>query len=183
MKIRSPKSEVRRKSEARNPKGFWLGEPRSARLRAAQQWPPLRAPRGPGLFGFRISDFLRISDFGFRISAAVFLAAAFCLAAAADTNAPAAPANAPKLLVDDTLTGEVVRVNTKARFVVLSFPVPRMPEIGQRFSVWRTNGVVGELRISGPQRDETTVADIVTGECQRGDEARERKAKPQPAAK
>lgn len=105
------------------------------------------------------------------------------------TNEPPARAvaaaekpEAPSLVVDDTLTGEVARVNAKARFVVLSFPLTRIPEVGQRFEVWRTNGVVGALRISGPQRDETIVADIVSGECQRGDEARERKSDP-PAPK
>jgi hypothetical protein len=111
------------------------------------------------------------------------------LATAAETNAPPAarppkePSAPPALTVDNSLVGEVVRVNARARFVVLSFPLARMPHLGQRFSVWRTNGIVGELRISGPQRDETIVADLVSGDCRRGDEVRERHMDPPPPAK
>lgn len=96
--------------------------------------------------------------------------------ASAQTNAPTVTdTNAPAWVVDHSLTAEVVRVNPRARFVVLSFPLLRMPHVGQRFTVWRTNGVVGELRVSGPRRDETIVADIISGECRRGDEVRERR--------
>jgi ferredoxin len=53
--IRNPKSEIRRKSEIRNPIRI---------APAACSMPP-----SASVFGFRFSDFLRISDFGFRISA------------------------------------------------------------------------------------------------------------------
>jgi hypothetical protein len=140
---------------------------------------------------------LRTSDFGLRLSALAAATLLCCSLAAADTNAPVPATNtpapppsatkakpdAPKLVVDDTVNGEVVRVNSKARFVVLSFPVARMPEAGQYLSVWRTNGIVGLVRVSGPQREEITVADLVTGECKAGDEVRERPKEPKPAGK
>ena len=96
------------------------------------------------------------------------------------TNATAAT---PRLLPDDALTGQVVRVNTKARFAVLSFPLLRMPEIGQYLAIWRTNAVVGQARVSGPQRDETIIADLVSGEWKVGDEVREQAKPAKPAVK
>jgi hypothetical protein len=87
VKVRNPKSEIRRKAEIRNPKI----EDRSA----LGTWPfPKVATwectnRRKWLFGFRISDFLLVSDFGFRfLFAALSLLAARPLFAAA-TNAPA----------------------------------------------------------------------------------------------
>jgi len=52
VETRNPKSEIRKKAEIRNPK--------------SRQTCPTR-----DLFGFRASDFLRISDFGFRIFCAL----------------------------------------------------------------------------------------------------------------
>ena len=63
--IQNPKVEGRPKSETRNPKPETPAQhPRvSGTLGCAP--PPLRAPQG--IFGFRLSDFLRVSAFGFRI--------------------------------------------------------------------------------------------------------------------
>jgi hypothetical protein len=102
--------------------------------------------------------------------------------AVATAPASSTPLEAPVLAVDDSLSGQVLRVNTKARFAVLSFPPGRMPDTGQQFSVWRTNGVVGEARVSGPRRDETIIADLVSGEWKAGDEVREKPKVRPPAA-
>src|SRR5438105_2993450 len=50
--IRNPKAEIRTKSEDRNPK---------------TRTPSARAVSDTARFGFRVSDFFRISGFGFRI--------------------------------------------------------------------------------------------------------------------
>jgi hypothetical protein len=55
--IRNSKSEIRKKSEVRNPKNHRDGE-------GSLQTAPLTV----SLFGLRTSDFIRISSFGFRIS-------------------------------------------------------------------------------------------------------------------
>jgi hypothetical protein len=69
--------------------------------------------------------------------------------------------------------GRVASVNANARFVVLGFPIGSVPAVGKRFSVYRQGLKVGELKVTGPQRDNNTVADIIAGECQPGDEVRE----------
>jgi hypothetical protein len=69
--------------------------------------------------------------------------------------------------------GRVASVNASARFVVLRFPIGGMPALQKRLAVYRQGAKVGELRVSGPQYDNNTVADIISGECRIGDEARE----------
>jgi hypothetical protein len=69
--------------------------------------------------------------------------------------------------------GRVVSVNPNARFVVIGFALGSVPAIGKRLSVYRNGLKIGELKITGPQRENNIVADIVTGECQLGDEVRE----------
>ena len=104
--------------------------------------------------------------------------------ASAPTAAPTpAPANAaasspaskkPKDIVtpDTTLAGSVVRVNDSDRFAVLNFPVGRMPGIGTHMNVYRKGLKVGELKVTGPQQDDDTVADLTNGEAQIGDNVR-----------
>jgi predicted Zn-dependent peptidase len=72
VETRNPKPETRRKSEGRNPK--------AERVRPAQ-----------GLFGFRISGFLRVSGFGLRTCRPLFGAAAL-LATFIPAPLPAQPA-------------------------------------------------------------------------------------------
>ena len=87
-----------------------------------------------------------------------------------------APASEPKLIVtpENALVGKVATVNSAARFVVLSFPVGRLPAIEQRLNVSRRGLKVGEVKITGPQQDENIVADIVAGDAETGDEVRDR---------
>jgi hypothetical protein len=75
---------------------------------------------------------------------------------------------------DTTLTGKVVRLNESGRFVVVNFPVGGLPATGQTLDVYRQGLKVGEVKISNFQQGDNTVADIITGEAQVGDELRSR---------
>ena len=93
MKGRNPKTEIRRKSEARNPKSEGWRRC-GARLSPAAAARPRRAIP---LFGFRVSAFLRISDLGLRISALRLLLAAQPAPAAATNSLTVAPDAIPPL--------------------------------------------------------------------------------------
>ena len=90
------------------------------------------------------------------------------LARGSSTNSPAAI-----ITPGSTTNGKVASVRPGSRFAVLSFPIGFMPASDRRFNVYRSGLKVGEIKITGPQRDTHTVADIVAGECQAGDEVRE----------
>jgi len=47
-----------------------------------------------------------------------------------------------------------------------------LPPLNQHMSAYRQGLKVADLKISGPQRDLHTVADIVAGECRVGDDVR-----------
>jgi len=85
-------------------------------------------------------------------------------------------AEKPELIVtpDDMLTGSIVSVNEVGRFVVLKFPLGRMPTEGSTLFVYRNGMKVAELKVTGPQKDDHTVADIKTGDCRSKDEVRDR---------
>ena len=72
-----------------------------------------------------------------------------------------------------TVYGKVAHVNPTARFVVLTYPIGKLPPIEKRLSVYRNGMKVAELKVTGPARDQNTVADITAGEAQPGDEARD----------
>jgi len=75
---------------------------------------------------------------------------------------------------DDTLTGRVVSANARGRFAILNFPLTRMPAVDTRLFVYRNGQKIGEVRISGPQKDDNIVADVLAGEAGPGDEVRDR---------
>jgi hypothetical protein len=85
------------------------------------------------------------------------------------------PPSAGRLIVspENGFFGKVARANQNLRFVVLAFPITRMPAIEQRLVVYRGGLKVGEVKISGPQQDENIVADIVAGDADAGDEVRD----------
>lgn len=87
-----------------------------------------------------------------------------------------APAAASVIVTPDTsLAASVILCNPAGRFVVLNFPVGRMPAAGQAFFLYRTGLKQGEVRISGPRDDNGhIVADIITGDARVGDEVRDR---------
>src|SRR5206468_8762101 len=62
--------------------------------------------------------------------------------------------------------GKVISVNQKARYAVLSYSIGALPAIDSRVYAYRNGLKVGELRVSGPQRENNTIADLLSGECQ-----------------
>ncbi|MGD0259094.1 MAG: hypothetical protein ABSD29_04635 [Verrucomicrobiota bacterium] len=91
---------------------------------------------------------------------------------------PAAPAGVsatnPALIVtpENAYLGKVVWVNAPGRFVVLNFPLGKMAAPEQRLSLYRRGLKVGEVKVTGPQREDNIVADLAAGEAEVGDEAR-----------
>jgi hypothetical protein len=83
------------------------------------------------------------------------------------------PAPAPIVTPDYSLAAKVVSVNTIGRFVVLSFPASQMPKMDQTLFIYRGGLKVAEVRVTGPQQDNNTVADITSGEAQVGDTVRD----------
>ena|SRR5688572_3904787 len=82
--------------------------------------------------------------------------------------------NSPSLIVTPgKASGKIALVNSASRFVIVSFPPGTMPPPEQRLNVYRGGLKVAEVRISRPQHDLNTAADILAGECQVGDEVRE----------
>jgi len=92
-------------------------------------------------------------------------------------SAPASNNHAPVLPIivtpDNSLAGKVLAYNSPGHFVVLEFPAGPMPKTGQRLFLYRAGLKVAEVEITGPQRDNDTVADIVSGDAQTGDEVRD----------
>jgi hypothetical protein len=74
---------------------------------------------------------------------------------------------------DSSITATVVSCNSVGRFVVLRFPVGQMPKLGQNLFLYRNGLKAGEVKIDTWQRDNLVVADIVNGDAQVGDEARD----------
>ena len=70
-------------------------------------------------------------------------------------------------------TGRIARVNPDGAFVILSYPLGKVPPVGRRLSVYRNGVKVGELKVSEPQYQQHTAADIMAGEARAGDEARD----------
>ena len=103
--------------------------------------------------------------FGVVLSGCARKKAASPGAAAPAGKMPASPAKT-------TWAGEVARVDPVARFVVLSFPLDQMPATDQRLNVYRHGVRVAEVKVTGPQRDRNTIADVLTGTPEAGDEVR-----------
>lgn len=91
----------------------------------------------------------------------------------AKTPAPAASVVPAIVTPDNSLTARVVSYNAAGRFVVLGFPVSQMPRLEQTLFLYRNGLKVGEVKVTGPQRDNNIVADLVAGEAQVGDEVRD----------
>jgi hypothetical protein len=100
--------------------------------------------------------------------------------AAEQPKSPSPPSGAQAKYQSVTITpesamvGKVVLVNRAAQFVVLNFPLGRMAPIDQRLDLYRHGLKVGELRVTGPQREDNIVADLLAGEAELGDDARVR---------
>ena len=79
----------------------------------------------------------------------------------------------PEVTLDEAVLGTVVFVDPTLRFLVMDFPVRRLPALEQRLNVYRKGQKVGEVKVTGPARDTTVAGDILAGEAQVGDEVRE----------
>ncbi len=75
--------------------------------------------------------------------------------------------------LDERVQGKVVEANARLRYVVMDFPLRRMPALEQRLNVYRDGQKVGEVKVSGPVRDTTVAGDVMVGEAREGDEVRE----------
>jgi hypothetical protein len=73
---------------------------------------------------------------------------------------------------ENVLIGKIAKVNQSGRFVVMTFPIGHLPVQNQRLSTYRRGLKVGEIRVTGPQLDDSVVGDIAVGEAQPGDEVR-----------
>lgn len=61
-------------------------------------------------------------------------------------------------------------VNFQARFVVISFGAGSAPANGQVLDVLHKGLKIGEVRVTGPQHEADTVADLITGDANQGDD-------------
>ena len=93
----------------------------------------------------------------------------------APNPAPPARSQAPKAVIKPDLraSGQVAMVNTEGRFVVITFPPGPVPPADHHLNVYRNGLKVGEIKVTGPQRENDTVADIIAGDVQLHDEIRE----------
>jgi hypothetical protein len=78
----------------------------------------------------------------------------------------------PVVTPDLRPVGRVAMVNVEARFVVLSFPAGSLPQPGEHLHIDHAGLKIGEVKITGPQRDFDTVADLLEGSANVGDEAK-----------
>ncbi len=93
--------------------------------------------------------------------------------AASNKNpAPLKDESKPVITPSRENVGHVSKVNESARFVVLTFPEGNVPSLERKLSLYRNGLKVAEIKVTGPQRDNNTVADIVAGDAQVNDEAR-----------
>lgn len=85
------------------------------------------------------------------------------------------PAAQPAIVTpDNSTTASVAMYDAVGRFVVLTFPVDRMPPNDQIFFIYHAGLKSGEVKITGPVRNNTIVADLISGEAQAGDEVRDK---------
>ena len=84
-------------------------------------------------------------------------------------------ASAPPAIVtpDNAQRATVAMYNPIGRFVVLSFPAGNLPKHEQVFFIYHGGLKAGEVKITGPDRDNSTVADLINGTAQAGDEVRD----------
>jgi hypothetical protein len=109
------------------------------------------------------------------------LCGAICLAGCASHKStapkPARPnpaASKPVLTPDLRPVGKVARVDLDGRFVILSFSPGSVPKPEERLNVYRNGLKVAEVKVDAKwQTGNNTAADIVQGDVQVGDEARQ----------
>ena len=87
-------------------------------------------------------------------------------------SAPPKDEGKPVITPSEESAGRVAMVNQNARFVVLTYSEGAIPAAEQKLSLYRNGLKVAEVKVTGPQRDNNTVADITAGDAQVNDEVR-----------
>lgn len=86
------------------------------------------------------------------------------------TKKPSAPIVTPSV----GRAGKIASVHSAGHFVVITFPVGiPLPPAERRLNVYRAGLKVAEVKVNALSIDVNTVADIVMGTCEIGDEVRE----------
>jgi hypothetical protein len=93
---------------------------------------------------------------------------------AASSSAVSLPNDKVVMTSENVLVGKIAKVNLNGRFVVMTFPIGHLPGMDQRLGVYRRGLKVGEIRVTGPQLDDSVVGDIAVGDAEAGDEVRAR---------
>jgi hypothetical protein len=95
--------------------------------------------------------------------------------AATGPGTPARPGATNALIVvpSSVVRGKVAAVNPTARYVILSYPIGHLPAPDRRLAVYRRGLKVAEIRVGSQRLDTNAVADILTGDCEAGDEVRD----------
>jgi len=83
-----------------------------------------------------------------------------------------APTSPPPRARVVPLTARIASVNEKLRFVIVDFTNSHQPAIDEKLGVYRVGEKVAEIKISGPYRNTTVAADIISGEVKYGDEVK-----------
>jgi hypothetical protein len=97
---------------------------------------------------------------------------------ATDSSGPGFPESGSSENADPELrpvvaaNGKVISFREDLQFAVIQFSNGIVPDIGRRMGIYRNGKRVGEIKISGPHRNDLTVGDLREGECQPGDEIR-----------
>ena len=96
--------------------------------------------------------------------------------AATSASATKKPEAKSKLIVtpENITVGIVATYNPAGRFVVLDFPVGKVPALDQVLFVYRQGLKVGEVKVADQKRDHLAIADLIAGEAQKGDEVRDK---------
>ena len=108
-------------------------------------------------------------------NASSVLVAMLILAACASKSAKTKPGqgtNAPITKASSVLVGRIDSVNMKGRYVIINFPIGALPLVGLTVDVYREGLKVAELKITPPQQNNLTAADIMAGEVRVGDQVR-----------
>ena len=104
---------------------------------------------------------------------AAMLAAGCAAPKAPVARHPAPPVSTAIVTPDVSPTAKVLSVNATARYVVLNFPAGQLPKLQSTLFVYRDGVKVAEIKITGPQDGNNTVADLISGDAMPGDAVRD----------
>jgi len=147
-------------------------------LRAAisKQWVLLSGQNGIDLrWRSRFAPAMRMIKTLVPLAIAMLMAACSSTKDAKFADLPDGPSTSnPVVKPANAISGKVVSYNRVGRFAVLNFPVTQMPAVGQTLPLFRDGFKVGEVKITGPKKDDNIIADLLKGEAQVGDQVRDR---------